>query len=130
MEVGIGSLAAWSHRSYYGGGIELGVRPGGEGRMVLSAAVGSMGGDPVVRIEAMAQFLVMPTARTGVTGYGGMGLGYIGTPDYRGREVLVLLLGVEQAAGRPGGWFGEMGVGGGLRVRIGYRWRRLSPSWF
>jgi hypothetical protein len=129
VELGIGSIAAWSHRAFYGGGVELGTRPGGEGRIALSAAGGSMGGSPALRIEATAQFLVNPGARTGLTPYGGVGLGFVGARDYRGMEVLVLLIGVEQAAGRPSGWFGEVGVGGGLRVRIGFRWRRLSPTW-
>jgi hypothetical protein len=129
VEVGIGPLATWSHRTFYGGGIELGSRPGGEGRITVAAAGGSMEGSPALRIEATAQFLVTPSARTGLTPYGGVGLGYVGARAYRGMEVLVLLIGVEQAAGRPSGWFGEVGVGGGLRVRVGFRWRRLSPSW-
>jgi hypothetical protein len=129
VELGIGSLATWSSRAFYGGVLELAARPGGEGRVALSAAGGAMGGHAAVRIEATAQFLVTPATRTGVTPYGGLGLAYIGARTYRGSEVLVLLIGVEQAAGRPQGWFGELGLGGGFRVRIGFRWRRLSPSW-
>ena len=129
VELGIGSLTSWSRRAFYGGGVELGTRPGGEARLSLAAAAGSIEGNAALRVEATAQFLVTPSARSGVTPYGGVGLGYVGARGYRGMEVLVLLVGVEQAAARPTSWFSEVGVGGGLRLRIGFRWRRLSPSW-
>ncbi len=36
---------------------------------------------------------------------------------------IVLTLGVESRPGSGGGWFVEGGVGGGVRLAGGYRWR-------
>jgi len=105
------------------------VRPGGEGRITFSGAGGTVDDRPGMRLEATAQFLLTPAAKTGVTPYGGVGVAYIGSQGYRGTEALVLLIGAERAAGRRRGWFAEMGLGLGLRARIGYRWRRL-PAWW
>jgi hypothetical protein len=82
-----------------------------------------------VRLEAVAQFLVNAGARAGVTPYGGTGMAYAGAPRRRGVVAMMLFVGVEAAAGRPRGWFGEVGLGGGVRVRAGYRWRRLAAWW-
>jgi hypothetical protein len=37
---------------------------------------------------------------------------------------LLLVLGVENAPGGGGGSFLEVGVGGGARLAVGYRWRK------
>ncbi len=97
--------------------------------MALLAAVGSADGHAALRLEATAQFLVLPGALSGLSPYAGVGVAYVGAHPYRGVGVLVALVGVEAAAGRRRGWFGELGFGGGLRVRAGYRWRRLPPWW-
>jgi len=128
-ELDLGSVATWAHRVFAGAAVGLATRPGGEGRMALLAAVGSADGHAAVRLEATAQFLVMPGAKRGLSPYGGVGLAYLGARPYRGAGALVVLVGVEAAPGRPRGWFGEVGLGGGLRLRMGYRWRRLPPWW-
>src|SRR5262249_47785832 len=82
-----------------------------------------------MRVEATAQFLVLPTAKTGVSPYAGVGIAYVGSRAYRGTGVLMVLVGCESAAGRPRGWFGELGLGEGVRLRVGWRWRRFPGRW-
>jgi hypothetical protein len=128
-ELDLGSVATWAHRAFAGAALGLATRPGGDGRVALVAAFGSADGHPALRLEATAQFLVMPGAKSGLAPYGGVGLAYLGARPYRGAGALVVLVGIEAAPGRPRGWFGEMGLGGGVRLRLGYRWRRLPPWW-
>jgi hypothetical protein len=40
-----------------------------------------------------------------------------------GRGYLVLTLGMEQRPGAASGWMVELGLGGGVRLSGGYRWR-------
>ena len=82
-----------------------------------------------MRVEATAQFLVLPTTKTGVSPYAGVGIAYVGSRAYRGTGVLVVLLGCESAAGRRRGWFGEVGLGDGAWLRVGWRWRNF-PGWW
>lgn len=128
-EVGVGAVATWARRDFYGAGLELGVRPANNGRVAISAAAGDVRGHAGMRLEATAQFLVLPTSRTGVSPYGALGIAYVGSRTYRGTGVLVVFLGCEAAAGRRRGWFGEVGLGDGLRLRVGMRWRRF-PGWW
>jgi hypothetical protein len=128
-ELDIGPVATWARRAFTGAALGIATRPGGEGRVTLIAAVGSADGHAALRLEATAQFLVLPGARSGLSPYGGVGVAYLGAHPYRGAGAIVVLVGVEAAAGRPRGWFGELGFGGGLRVRAGYRWRHLPPWW-
>jgi hypothetical protein len=83
--------------------------------------------DAALRIELTGQFLVLPGAKRGTSPYAGLGAAYLGARHYRGSGVLVALIGIEAPEGRRQGWFAELGLGGGVRVRAGYRWRRL-PS--
>lgn len=128
-ELDAGPLATWARRSFSGAAVGLATRPGGEARVALAAAFGSVDRHAALRLELTAQFLVLPGAKRGLSPYGGVGVAYVGSRPYRGAGALVVLLGVEAAAGRPRGWFGELGMGGGVRFRVGYRWRRL-PSWW
>jgi hypothetical protein len=128
-ELDLGPVATWAHRVFAGAAVGIATRPGGEGRVALVAAVGSADGHAALRLEAMAQFLILPGAKTGVSPYGGVGLAYLGARPYRGAGAFVVMVGLEGAPGRPRGWFGELGLGGGLRLRLGYRWRRL-PAWW
>jgi hypothetical protein len=128
-ELGVGALATWARRDFYGAGVELAVRPSTDGRVAVSAGGGSIDGHTGMRVEATAQFLVLPSAKTGVSPYAGVGVAYIGARAYRGMGVLVVLLGCESAAGRRRSWFGEVGLGAGVRLRVGWRWRRF-PGWW
>jgi hypothetical protein len=128
-ELDLGPLATWARRDFYGVSLGIARRPGSQGRIAAVAAAGSAGGRPAVRIEASAQLVVTPAARSGMTPYGGLGAAYVGVRGRRGTGVLLALLGIEAAAGRSHGWFAELGLGGGTRVRVGYRWRWLPPWW-
>jgi hypothetical protein len=128
-ELDLGPFATWARRAFLGAAVGVAARPSADGRVALTAAAGSVEGHAALRLELTAQFLVLPRARSGVSPYGGVGVAYIGARPYRGAGALVALLGVEAAAARPRGWFGELGLGGGVRLRLGYRWRRL-PAWW
>ena len=41
---------------------------------------------------------------------------------------LILTGGIEQNPGAKRGWVLELGLGGGMRVAVGYRWRREGPA--
>ena len=128
-ELDAGPLATWARRDFYGFALGVARRPGGQGRVALLAAGGVLDARAALRLEATVQFLVSPGAQSGASPYGGIGAAYVGSPGMRGSGVLVALVGVEAAPARRGGWFGEIGLGQGLRVRLGYRWRRFPPGW-
>jgi hypothetical protein len=57
------------------------------------------------------------------------GLGGVAGQVGRGSQGYVVLgLGLERAPGGRSGWALEAGVGGGVRVTVGWRWRWLKPS--
>jgi len=128
-EFDAGPLATWARYDFYGLSAGIAVRPKGQGRVSVSGAGGAVDGHAALRLEATAHFLVTPGAKSGVSPYGGIGVAYMGSRGRRGAGVLVALVGVEAAAGRRRGWFVELGLAGGLRVRLGVRWRHFSPSW-
>lgn len=126
-EFDAGGTATWARRDFYGLSIGAARRPGGQGRAAVSLAGGMLDDAAAVRIEATGQFLVLPGARTGVSPYVGLGVVYQGARQYRGMGAIVALVGLEAPEGRRHGWFAELGLGSGVRVRGGYRWRRLPP---
>lgn len=128
-ELDVGPVAAWARYDFYGLAAGFALRSRGQGRIALSGAGGAVDGQAALRLEATAQFLVTPGARSGVSPYGGIGVAYMGSRGRRGLGALVTLIGVEAAAGRRSGWFGELGFGGGLRARLGMRWRHFPPRW-
>lgn len=128
-ELDVGPLAAWARYDFYGLAAGFALRPRGQGRLALTGAGGAVDGQAALRLEATAQFLVTPGARSGVSPYGGIGVAYMGSGGRRGVGALVALVGVEAAPGRRRGWFGELGFAGGLRARLGIRWRQFPPWW-
>ena len=98
-------------------------------RTRLSVAIGAgvSDGDAAWRGELLAHFLLNPTRRQGLGVYGTAGVAAVGGPVDQG--YVVVAVGVEHRPGAPSGWFLEGGVGGGARVALGYRWRRLPPGW-
>ncbi len=126
-ELDVGPLATWARYDFYGVSAGIALRPGGQGRIAVSGAGGGVDGHAALRLEVTAHFLVTPRAKTGVSPYGGIGVAYMGSRGRRGVGALVALVGVEAAAGRRRGWFGELGLAGGLRVRLGIRWRHVPP---
>ncbi|HYL55083.1 MAG TPA: hypothetical protein VEU73_05860 [Gemmatimonadales bacterium] len=102
---------------------------GGQGRLAVTAAAGSYEHVLGVRCEATAQFLLRPGEQSGAGPYAGLGLAYVGAQRVRGASYLTALLGVESAPAARAGWYGEIGLGGGVRLALGRRFRHFPPGW-
>ena len=112
-------------------GPELGLAArggGGQGRLAVTAAAGSYEHVVGVRCEATAQFLLRPGEPSGAGPYAGLGLAYVGAQGVRGASYLTALLGVESAPAARAGWYGEIGLGGGVRLAVGRRFRHFPPG--
>lgn len=127
-ETSLGGAALLARRTFVGaeGGID---RRAGQSRLALAAAAGLAGGAPAVRLEARAQFLLLPPARTAAGWYGGVGIATAEAAGRHGAVYLTVALGVETAVWRAQGFYAEVGLGGGLRLGAGIRWRRV-PAWW
>jgi len=128
-EVGAGGTAVLAERGFWGPELGVARRPGGQGRFALTVAGGDYDRVLGIRVEGTAQFLLRPAERRGVGPYAGLGLAFMGAEGTRGAGYLTALLGVESAPGRSRGWYAELGLGGGVRLAVGHRWRRL-PAWW
>lgn len=118
---GVGVL---SRPAFWGAGFGLGWRTEQRDRIAPALALGGFGdGRFGVRADLAYHFLLDPAKRSGAAVYGGGGLSVV---VRSGRVVpyVLLVLGVEGAPGGRGGVFAEVGVGGGARLAIGYRWRK------
>jgi hypothetical protein len=74
-----------------------------------------------VRGELLGHFVLSPNKLAGAGFYVAGGVAVIAGPVDRG--YLVLTLGLEDRPGSPTGWMVELGLGGGARLALGYRWR-------
>jgi hypothetical protein len=128
-EVAAGTTLVLAHRGFWGPELGVARRPGGQGRWAFAAACGDYERTLGVRLEATAQFLLRPAERTGAGPYGGLGLAFVGSAGARGASYLTALLGVESGPGARAGWYGELGLGGGVRLSLGRRFRRF-PAWW
>jgi hypothetical protein len=102
------------------------VRTGGRTRVSALVAGGVSDGDFAWRAEGLGHFLLSPDRTSGWGPYFAGGLAVVGGPVDRG--YIVLTLGVEGRPGGSSGWVAELGVGGGVRLSVGYRWRQLIPT--
>jgi len=127
-EAAVGAAALLAHRSFWGVGVGIARRPGGQGRLAAAAAAGDDGGTFGMRVEASAQFLLQPGERSGGSLYGGLGVAFAGGEAHRGAGYLAALVGVEFAPARAAGWYAELGLAGGLRLAGGRRWRRFGAG--
>jgi hypothetical protein len=128
-EISAGATLVLAHRAFWGPELAVARRPGGQGRFALAAACGDYERALGVRLEATAQFLLRPGERTGVGPYGGLGLAFVGSEGARGASYLTALLGVDQGPGSGAGWYAELGLGGGVRLALGRRFRRFPSLW-
>jgi len=123
-EAQLWGTAIASRPAFYGVGIGLGWRDEQRDRFAPALAVGGFGqGGFGWRADFAYQFLLDPAKRAGSALYGGGGLSVV-VRSGRAIPYVLLEVGLENAPGGPGGSFLELGVGGGLRVAIGYRWRK------
>jgi hypothetical protein len=124
-ELGIQAIATGSDPALAVVGVYGAVRTSARTRVSLSAGPGVSGGDPAFRGEALGHFLLNPGQRRGAAFYLAGGVAAVAGPVDRG--YLVLTLGLEARPGAESGWGAELGVGGGVRLMLGYRWRWLQP---
>ena len=126
VEAGAGAALTVARHTLSAVEVGAGYRPGGQSRIAVALDAGSEHGELAARAQLTAQFLVTPAARrTGV--YGGIGVAVAGRRRTAGRGYLALLLGLEAAPGRRGGWYAELGLAGGARVAAGWRSRWFQP---
>ena len=93
-------------------------------RVAASLMAGVLeGGRLAARADVAWHFLLDPRKRAGSAVYGGGGLSLQAAGD-GARPYLLLVLGAERNPGGGDGSFVEIGVGGGLRASVGYRWRK------
>ena len=125
-EMQLHALAIASRPFFAGAGLALGWRDPGRTRWQAAATVGGLDGHGVgARADLAWHFLLDPAKTRGGGVYGGAGMSVLAggggvTP------FVLLVLGVEHAPGSGGGSFMEIGVGGGVRVAVGYRWRKRN----
>lgn len=91
-------------------------------RVAVLAGPGVSDGDLAARGELLGHLLINPgAASTRPRFYAGAGIaGVVGPRD---AGYAVLLAGVEQRRRGRDGWVAEVGVGGGIRITAGWRWR-------
>ncbi len=125
-EVQLQALVIASRPFFAGGGLGDAWRDAGRTRWQTAVTVGGLDGHGVAaRADLAWHFLLDPAKRTGGGVYGGAGLSLL-AGDGRVSPYVLLVLGTEHAPGGGGGTFVEVGVGGGVRVSAGYRWRKRS----
>jgi hypothetical protein len=124
LEAGVHGLTLLEDPAWVGGGVYGAYRPGGKARFALTIDAGTLDGRLAGRSELLAHFLLAPGRRRGVGLYGLGGIAGVAGP--RDQGYLVIGLGIERAPGGGSGWAVEAGVGGGARITVGWRWRRLA----
>ncbi len=120
-EFGAGGLVLLADPASAGAGVYGAVRLEGRLRLAALAVAGAENGAARARGEVLAHFLLAPAARRGAGAYGIGGVAF--ASGSRDRGYLVLGLGLEAAPATRSGWAVEAGVGGGVRIAAGYRWR-------
>jgi hypothetical protein len=123
-EIGLQALATSSDPALFVIGPYGALRAGGRTRVSASIAAGVSDGDFAWRAEGLGHFLLSPDRPNGWGAYFAGGVAVVGGPVNRG--YIVLTLGAESRPGGSSGWVAELGVGGGFRAALGYRWRRLT----
>lgn len=123
-EVDLHALGVASDPTFLGAGGGYAWRDPRRTRVLATVALGTLGHAGVAgRADLAWHFLLDPRKRQGSAAYGGGGL----SVQAGAREVkpyVLVVLGAENAPGGAGGSYVEVGVGGGVRVVIGYRWRK------
>jgi hypothetical protein len=125
-EVQVWGLAVASQPALYAAGFGFAWRDNQRSRIAPALALGALGNGRLgARADLAIHFLLDPYKRAGTAIYGGGGL----TASAAGSRVTpyaLLVLGAERNPGGAGGSFIELGVGGGVRLAVGYRWRKSN----
>jgi hypothetical protein len=120
-ELGLGAIGTLSDPGLAVGGVYAALRTSGRTRVSGSLGAGVSSDELAWRGELLGHFLFSPEERRKPGFYFAGGLALVGGPVQRG--YLVLTLGLEAHPTRRSGWALEAGVGGGVRLGLGYRWR-------
>jgi hypothetical protein len=91
-------------------------------RLSASLGAGVSSGDLAVRGEILGHFLLSPNKVQGAGFYVAGGVAGVSGAVEQG--YMVLTVGLESRPGAAAGWAAELGIGGGIRLALGYRWRR------
>ncbi len=125
-ELQLQALAIASRPFFAGAGLGFGWRDEGRTRWLGAVTVGDLDGKGAGgRWDLAWHFLLDPAKRQGSAVYGGAGMSVLAGGG-RVTPYVLLVLGAEHAPGAGGGAFAELGVGGGVRVSVGYRWRKRN----
>jgi hypothetical protein len=119
-EVGLQVTGVTGRPAALVGGPVVRFRLGHRDRISLQVGAGVSEHSLAGRGEVLWQFLLAPSARHRPAPYLGGGLAGAVAADTRGW--VVLALGLDGNPGGRSGWFAEAGVGGGVRVVLGWRW--------
>jgi hypothetical protein len=126
-EIGIQGIATSSDPALGVGGLYGALRTSGRTRFSAFLGGGVSDGNFAWRGEALGYFLLSPDRRQGWGPYIAGGIAVLGGPVDRG--YIVLTLGVEERPRSSSGWAAEVGIGGGVRIGVGYRWRHFPKTW-
>ena len=125
-EVQVWGLAVASQPALYAAGVGLAWRDNQRSRVAPALALGPLSNGRLgVRADLAFHFLLDPYKRGGAAVYGGGGVTAFAAGG-RVTPYALLVLGAERNPGGSGGSFIEIGVGGGVRLAIGYRWRKSN----
>jgi hypothetical protein len=120
-EIGLQAVATASDPALVVAGVYGGLRTSGRTRVSASLGAGVSGSELAWRGELLAHFLLSPEERRRAGAYVAGGIAAVEGAVSRG--YLVLTIGIEQRPRSSSGWALEVGVGGGARIGLGYRWR-------
>jgi hypothetical protein len=124
-ELGVQLVAASAPRATVVAGPSIAWRVGRRDRVVFQGGAGlEEEGVLAGRVEALWHFHLDPGALGKPGAYLGGGVGALVGDEWRG--IVVVTLGLEGSPGARAGWTVELGVGGGVRLGLGYRWRRTA----
>lgn len=125
-ELGAQAVVTTSNPSLAIAGLYGAIRTSTRTRLSVLAGAGFSSGNPAFRGELLGHFLLSPNQRQGPTFYFAGGVAAVRGPVDRG--YLVLTAGWEDRPAAGSGWALEAGVGGGIRLAFGYRWRWLREG--
>ncbi|HEY8197730.1 MAG TPA: hypothetical protein VIG04_12165 [Gemmatimonadales bacterium] len=125
-EVGVQAVVTASDPALAVAGAYGGLRTSFRTRLSAAAGVGTSSGELAFRGELLGHFLLSPNKLVGPGFYFAGGVAAVEGPVDRG--YLVLTVGLEDRPAAASGWGVEVGVGGGVRVLLGYRWRWLRTA--
>ncbi|HWN19633.1 MAG TPA: hypothetical protein VNO19_12020 [Gemmatimonadales bacterium] len=125
-ELGVQAVGTASDPALAVAGVYGGLRTSVRTRASVAAGLGASADQLAFRGEVLGHFLLSPNKRVGPGFYFAGGVAAVAGPVERG--YLVLAVGLEDRPAAASGWGIEVGVGGGLRVLLGYRWRWLRTA--